>query len=49
MDDVVLPRDVAVGLVRHLKAALLAVPHGEDSHVHILRTLVVIERALADP
>ena len=49
MDDVVLPCETAVGLVQHLKTALLAVPHGNDAHVHVFRTLIVIERALADP
>ena len=49
MDDVVLPRETALGLVQHLKAALLSLPDGHEAHVHIFRTLIVMEKGLADP
>lgn len=49
MDDMVLPRETAVGLVRHLKAALLSLPDGHEAHVHIFRTLIALEKGLADP
>jgi hypothetical protein len=49
MDDVVLPRETAVGLVKHLKAALLSLPVENEAYSHVFRTLIVIERGLADP
>lgn len=49
MDGVVLPRETALGLVAGLKAALVEGRPNDASYADVFRTLIVLEKAVADP